>query len=84
MAEVIECTECGAKLKVAALPAPGKKIRCPKCGAAAPVPDLIPSEEVPVVDAVVVPPKPKPKPVQAEAAEHAAQVQEPRRSRPHR
>ena len=33
VAETITCTECGAKLKVAALPAPGRKIRCPKCQA---------------------------------------------------
>jgi uncharacterized membrane protein YjgN (DUF898 family) len=32
MPESVTCTECGAKLKMAALPAPGKKIRCPKCG----------------------------------------------------
>jgi len=32
VAETIKCTECGANLKVAAMPTPGKRIRCPKCG----------------------------------------------------
>ena len=44
-------------------------MRCPKCGAAAPVPapKLIPTAEGPVIEATVASPKPKPKPVVAEA-----------------
>src|SRR6266545_5416443 len=63
---VVTCPGCPTKLS-APDNAAGKQIRCPKCGAVAPVPDLIPAEEVPVVEATVAPPKPKPKPVQAEA-----------------
>ena len=65
---VVTCPGCPAKL-TAPDHAAGKQIRCPKCGAAAPVPDLIPAEEVPVVEAKVTPPKPKPKLVQAEVDE---------------
>ncbi len=47
--ETVTCTECGAKLKVAALPPPGKKMRCPKCQAAflpeQPLPDEDEEEE---------------------------------------
>jgi predicted Zn finger-like uncharacterized protein len=31
MATVLTCPECDASLKLAARPAPGKKVRCPKC-----------------------------------------------------
>lgn len=31
MPETVTCTECGAKLKVPAMPPAGKKLRCPKC-----------------------------------------------------
>jgi hypothetical protein len=65
---VVTCPGCPTKLS-APDHAAGKQIRCPKCGAAAPVPDFIPAEEVPVVEAAIVPPKPKPKPVQAEVDE---------------
>jgi hypothetical protein len=65
---VVTCPGCPTKLS-APDSAAGKQIRCPKCGAVAPVPNLIPAEEVPVVEAKVTPPKPKPKPVEAEAVE---------------
>src|SRR6266508_797753 len=65
---VVTCPGCPTKLS-APDNAAGKQIRCPKCGAVAPVPDLIPAEEVPVVEATVAPAKPKSKPVQAEAAD---------------
>jgi hypothetical protein len=31
--EIVTCTGCGSKLKVAAMPPPGKKLRCPNCQA---------------------------------------------------
>lgn len=62
---VVPCPKCTAKL-AAPESAVGKQIRCPKCGAIATVPNIIPAEEVPVVEAKVAA-KPKPKPVQAEA-----------------
>jgi hypothetical protein len=48
------------------------QVRCPKCGAAAPVPALIPAEEVPVVEAAVVSPAPKPKRVVADEDDEIA------------
>ncbi len=65
MAIVVPCPGCPTKLS-APDTAAGKQIRCPKCGTTAPVPALIPAEEVPVVNAAIVPPKPKPKPVVAD------------------
>lgn len=56
---VVNCPGCPTKLS-APDTAAGKQIRCPKCGATAPVPTFVPAEEVPVVDAKPVP-KPKPK-----------------------
>src|SRR5438477_439701 len=35
----ITCPECDANLRLAKMPAPGKKIRCPKCSAAIAVPE---------------------------------------------
>jgi hypothetical protein len=65
---VVTCPKCPTKLS-APDSAAGKQVRCPKCGAAAPVPALIPAEEVPVVEGNLTPPKPKPKPVVAEVDE---------------
>jgi hypothetical protein len=65
---VVTCPSCPTKLS-APDEAAGKAVRCPKCGAAATVPALIPAEEVPVVEANLTPPKPKPRPVVAESAE---------------
>ena len=62
---VVNCPGCPTKLS-APESAAGKQIRCPKCGATAPVPNFVPAEEVPVVDAKPLPPKPKPKPIVAE------------------
>lgn len=63
---VVPCPGCPAKLS-APESAAGKKIRCPKCGAVAPVPALIAAEEVPVVEAKVsAPAKPRVKPVVAD------------------
>jgi hypothetical protein len=56
---VVACPGCPTKLS-APESAAGKQVRCPKCGAAAPVPAFVPAEEVPVVDATPVPPKRKP------------------------
>lgn len=58
---VVTCPKCPTKLS-APDNAAGKAVRCPKCGAAAPVPALIPAEEVPVVDAALSTPKTQPKP----------------------
>ena len=63
---VVTCPKCPTKLS-APDSAAGKAVRCPKCGAAAPVPNLLPAEEMPVVEATVAPPKAKPKPVVADA-----------------
>ena len=65
---VVTCPKCPTKLS-APDSAAGKAVRCPKCGAAAPVPLYIPSEEVPVIEATVAPPKPKPKAVVADAGD---------------
>lgn len=65
---VVTCPKCPTKLS-APDSAAGKAVRCPKCGAAAPVPLYIPAEEVPVVEATVAPPKAKPKPVVADAGD---------------
>jgi hypothetical protein len=68
---VVPCPTCATKLS-APESAVGKQIRCPKCGGLATVPDLIPAEEVPVVEAKVVqpprtssppPPPPPPRPL---------------------
>jgi hypothetical protein len=74
---VVTCPNCPTKLS-APDSAAGKQVRCPKCGAAAPVPALIPAEEVPVVDATPLPPKPRPKPVLAEAADDERLRKKPR------
>ena len=62
---LVVCPGCGTKLNAPDSGA-GKKVRCPKpgCGTLVPVPDLLPVEEVPVVDAEPLPP-PKPSPVRA-------------------
>ena len=65
---VVTCPKCPTKLS-APDTAAGKAVRCPKCGAAAPVPNLLPAEEMPVVEATVVPPKARPKPVVADAGD---------------
>ncbi|QJW95255.1 hypothetical protein [Frigoriglobus tundricola] len=65
---VVACPGCPTKLSVPEAAA-GRPIRCPKCGAVATAPALIPAEEVPVVDAAVVSPAPKPKRVLADADE---------------
>lgn len=65
---VVTCPKCPTKLS-APDSAAGKAVRCPKCGAAAPVPLYIPAEEVPVIEATVAPPKAKPKPVVADAGD---------------
>jgi hypothetical protein len=36
--DTFDCPECGAKLRRSAAPAPGVRVRCPKCQAAFPVP----------------------------------------------
>jgi hypothetical protein len=64
----VPCPKCATKL-LAPDSAVGQRLRCPKCGSLAVVPDLIPAEEVPVVEATVVPPPPKPKPIMAEATD---------------
>src|SRR3954469_3996928 len=61
---VVSCPGCPTKLS-APDTAAGKQVRCPKCGAAAPVPDLIPSEQI--VDATPAP-KAKPKPAAVETS----------------
>jgi hypothetical protein len=80
MALTVPCPKCATKL-LAPDSAVGRQLRCPKCGTLATVPDLLPAEEVPVVEAAVVkpppkstapkaapapPPPPKPKPIMAE------------------
>jgi hypothetical protein len=75
---VVTCPSCPTKLS-APDSAAGKAVRCPKCGATAPVPALLPAEEVPVVEGNLTPPKPKPKPVLAEAEEDEAPRKKPRR-----
>lgn len=79
----VPCPKCATKL-LAPNSAVGRQLRCPKCGSLATVPDLIPAEEVEVVDVVeakVVPPPPKPKPVVAEEAEETEEEERPRRRR---
>src|SRR5262249_32492976 len=56
-------------------------LRCPKCNTLTPVPDLIPAEEVPVVEATVSRPKPKPKPVLAEAPDDDEEDERPRKKK---
>lgn len=78
MALTVPCPACGTKL-LAPDSAVGQRLRCPKCGTLATVPNLLPAEEVQVVEAKVVPPTappapapppaPVPKPVLAEAVE---------------
>lgn len=54
---VVPCPKCATRLS-APESAVGKQIRCPRCGGLATVPDLLPAQEVEVVEAkVVVPPQ---------------------------
>jgi hypothetical protein len=72
----VPCAKCATTL-VAPDSAVGRQLRCPKCGALTTVPDFIPAQEVPVVEASVTrpaeppppPPAPRPKPVRAEAVD---------------
>jgi|GEM_PF-3124262 len=76
---VVTCPGCPAKLS-APDDAAGKQIRCPKCGTIAPVPALIPAEEMPIVEAAVVSQKPR-KPIQAEIDDEEEEVERPRKKK---
>ena len=53
MALTVPCPECGTKL-LAPESAVGQRLRCPKCGTLTTVPDLLPAQEVDVVEAKAV------------------------------
>ncbi|MBN9118781.1 MAG: hypothetical protein J0I06_06420 [Planctomycetes bacterium] len=61
MALTVPCPKCAMKL-LAPDSAVGRQLRCPRCGTLATVPDLLPAEEVQVVEAVAVSPPPSPPP----------------------
>ncbi len=67
MALVVPCSQCQTPL-AAPDSAVGQRLRCPKCGTMTTVPNFIPAEEVPVVEAKIAPPPVKPKPIVAEEA----------------
>src|SRR3954452_13759420 len=76
----LRCPHCQASLRLASPPAPGKKLRCPKCGDVFAVDDAEPAPVVQAVQPKRRPPTPAPparQPIRAEDEEDDA----PRRRR---